>query len=96
MQYNIKNVDLKRDTVKETMMIGDKNFTFYVNTSQTVSVTPSRAVTGYFLFCNEEKVRLKQEGMRAMPRVLKCTWDGPQRRGQGSSPWLCRIRRGPA
>ena len=62
--------------IKETMQIRDKNFTFFENTSPNFSESPTKAVTGYFLFCNEEKVRLKKEGMRALPRVLKSRWDG--------------------
>ena len=70
-----KQKDVKRGMIKETMQIRDKNFTFFENTSPNFSESPTKAVTGYFLFCNEEKVRLK-EGMRALPRVLKSRWDG--------------------
>ena len=61
---------------KETIQIGDKNFTFFVTTSPKVAQSPPKtALTGYFLFCQEEKLRMKKEGMLVLPRVLKCRWN---------------------
>ena len=60
---------------KETIKIGDKNFTFFVTTSPKFNQSPAKtALTGYFLFCQEEKLRMQKEGMRALPRMLKCRW----------------------